>query len=1160
MLFTADLHIHSRFSRATSKRLTARSLAAWAMIKGVHVLGTGDFTHPAWRAELREMLMRDEHTGLYRLREPASLEDALPDGMRLDAPEPLFLLQTEISSIYKRHGKVRKVHNLVFMPDMDAAERFSQRLAGIGNLASDGRPILGLDSRDLLEAALECSERAVLIPAHIWTPWFSVFGSRSGFDSLEECFDDLTPHIFALETGLSSDPAMNRLWSRLDGYTLISNSDAHSGENLAREVNCLRGTPGYDAIFAAMRANARGEHPANADCVWAGTAEFFPEEGKYHLDGHRDCHVVLDPRTERTPGDLCPVCGRPLTVGVLHRVLDLADRTTPRTAREMGEPDSASLIPLPEILGELCGAAARSRKVASLHRRALEALGPEMSILLHADVADIRQYWEPLGEAVARMRAGRVIRQGGFDGQFGTVRVFTPQEAAEFTVTGRGTRALLLPMPTPRQRTSALPVSAANRQDSLPAAACPDAAAAPLQSSQERQAAVPPTSPADTGTVLPAPQAGDCSDAPGTSLPLELGGVIYSPAQARAIVAGPEPVLVLAGPGAGKTRVLVGRALRLLAQGCPADALLAVTFTCRAAQEMQRRLRDARGAAGGLPCCDTLHALALRALAPAGGQPPLVLDEQAAAALFAQADAQAGALALAAPDTKRGTAARLRWDALQLARETLAPLPDDLADSARRYAERKRALGVLDYTDLLEQWLRLAEEEHAAGRPLRWRHLLVDEVQDLSPLQLRLLTMLLPPDGTGFFGIGDPDQSIYAFRGAQPDVPGQLGAHWPRLRELHLRESYRAAPCILACAHAALEREAHGGRLSSRRTDRGVACAFSAPSGAEESRWIARQISGLLGRTSHTLLDEDRHEAAATARRARRADTAAQEAALAAMQGTLAPGDIAVLTRLRAQIPLMGRALDEYGIPWSAVRESPCWQDARVARVVQEAARALGLDAEAAELAAHGMPELPPLSLPRTPVDWKRGPAALPEAMPGAFDPFFATSPAWRALDAAWRDCGQDWRALLALLRRQQEDDLLRDASQHVRLLTLHASKGLEFRAVFLPALEDGLLPLRRELLFPPDEESGAPAAQEAAAAPVATGEDHAEERRLLYVGITRAADAVFLSHAAARRLYHKEYALAPSPFLKPVLPLCRTTALHARSMKQARQLSLLQV
>ncbi len=390
--FRVDLHIHSRFSRATSKRLNAPHLAAWGRLKGLAVLGTGDFTHPAWRAELREHLVEDEHSGLFRLAKPVDVAAELAEYGTPGGPgrEPLFVLQAEISSIYKKDGAVRKVHNLVYMPDFDSADRLCRKLAAIGNLQADGRPILGLDSRHLLEMVLETDNRGVLIPAHIWTPWFSLFGSRSGFDSLEDCFEDLSHHIFALETGLSSDPDMNRRWSALDRYALVSNSDCHSGENLGREANVFQGAPSYDGIFEALRRSA-GLVPPREDCRFLGTIEFFPEEGKYHLDGHRACNVVLEPEETRRLNGLCPVCGRPLTVGVLHRVEELADRKEPAFVAENA--GFSSLIPLPELLGELLGTGSKSVKVRSRYNELLARFGDELSLLMDVPGGSAR----PLG-------------------------------------------------------------------------------------------------------------------------------------------------------------------------------------------------------------------------------------------------------------------------------------------------------------------------------------------------------------------------------------------------------------------------------------------------------------------------------------------------------------------------------------------------------------------------------------------------------------------------------------------------------------------------------------------------------------------------------------------------------------------------------------------
>jgi uncharacterized protein (TIGR00375 family) len=421
MDYIADLHVHSPFSRATSRESTLAGLCAWARVKGIQIVGTGDFTHPGWFSRLKEELEPAE-PGLFRLKQEGRVPSPLPGVTPASSPVR-FLLSAEVSSIYKRHGKVRKVHNLLYVPDFASAERVNSRLAGIGNIQSDGRPILGLDSRDLLEILLEQAPGGFLVPAHIWTPWFSLFGSRSGFDSIEECFGDLTSHVFALETGLSSDPGMNRLVSSLDRFALISNSDCHSPQKLGREVNLF--ATGFD--FFSLRDALKG----NRRETFRGTVEFFPEEGKYHFDGHRACRVCLDPDESRRLGLRCPVCARPLTVGVRHRVMDLADREQPLYGADA--PGFRSLIPLPEVLGELLRVGPSSRAVMREYAAIIGRFGSEFELLLRVPVEEIGRSAPLLGEAVRRIRSGRVIRQPGYDGEFGVIRLFEEGELDGFS-------------------------------------------------------------------------------------------------------------------------------------------------------------------------------------------------------------------------------------------------------------------------------------------------------------------------------------------------------------------------------------------------------------------------------------------------------------------------------------------------------------------------------------------------------------------------------------------------------------------------------------------------------------------------------------------------------------------------------------------------------
>ena len=316
MKFIADFHIHSHYSRATSQDLTFEHLHKWAQLKGVQVVGTGDLTHPGWLNEMREKLEPAED-GLFRLKDEYA-RAMQPDVFAACQQPVRFILSGEISTIYKKRDQVRKVHHVVFAPSFDVVEKIQTRLEKIGNIRSDGRPILGLDSKLLLETLLEIDPQAYLIPAHVWTPWFSLFGSKSGFDAIEECFEELTPHIFALETGLSSDPAMNWRVSALDRFALMSNSDAHSPQKLAREANLFDTELSYDAIFDALKSRDNQR--------FSGTIEFFPEEGKYHLDGHRKCEIAWEPETTLLHKGICSKCGKKVTVGVLHRVNALADR------------------------------------------------------------------------------------------------------------------------------------------------------------------------------------------------------------------------------------------------------------------------------------------------------------------------------------------------------------------------------------------------------------------------------------------------------------------------------------------------------------------------------------------------------------------------------------------------------------------------------------------------------------------------------------------------------------------------------------------------------------------------------------------------------------------------------------------------------------------
>lgn len=406
-----DLHVHSHFSRATSKQCTIEGLYRWGKLKGVHVIGTGDFTHPEWFAEFRSKLVPGEG-GLFELRPDIAeeIDQGLPPSVRANLIR--FVPTVEIATIYSKGGRVRKLHQLVVMPSFEAVSRLNARLERIGNLKADGRPILGLDSKELLRLSLEADAEALYIPAHIWTPWFGMFGSKSGFDTIAEAYEELAPEIRAIETGLSSDPYMNWRLSQLDDIAIISNSDAHSPQKLGREATVIQAEPTYTDVIGAIKTN---------DERLRGTIEFFPEEGKYHADGHRACNVRFTPAETRAHSGICPECNKQLVVGVDYRVGEIADRELTDKPRKQVE----YIVPLAEVIAELHGTKSVGGKaVLAEYDNLIAGLGDEFSILRQIPLDQIRAFSPQTAMAVERIRTGQVHRVPGFDGVFGTIKVF----------------------------------------------------------------------------------------------------------------------------------------------------------------------------------------------------------------------------------------------------------------------------------------------------------------------------------------------------------------------------------------------------------------------------------------------------------------------------------------------------------------------------------------------------------------------------------------------------------------------------------------------------------------------------------------------------------------------------------------------------------------
>ncbi|MFG1802669.1 UvrD-helicase domain-containing protein [Micromonospora carbonacea] len=1026
--FVADLHIHSKYSRACSRDLTTPNLAWWARRKGVGVLGTGDFTHPAWYDHLRETLHPAE-PGLYRLSPETERDVArrLPPRLASEAEaDPVrFMLSVEISTIYKRDDRTRKVHHLVYLPDLDAVERFNTTLGRIGNIASDGRPILGLDSRDLLEITLEASPDGYLVPAHIWTPWFSALGSKSGFDAIADCYADLAGHVFAVETGLSSDPEMNWRVGSLDRYQLVSNSDAHSPPALAREATVFATGRDYFAIREALRTG---------DGL-AGTIEFFPEEGKYHADGHRLCGVNWSPERTRAAGGRCPECGKPLTVGVLSRVEELADR--PEGHRPAHARDVTHLVPLAEILGELNRVGPKSKKVEGKLNDLVAALGPELEILTRAPLDEIgRVGGELLAEGIGRLRRGDVRRVPGYDGEYGVITLFDP---AELGAKGTGAQAeTLFDVPVPAQRPAAEPAAKAKR---------PAAAKAEPKRKPAPPAPPPPIPPQPSPHEPFEPMLAGMEEV-GTGLLDRLDAM-----QRVAASAPGGPLLIVAGPGTGKTRTLTHRIAYLCAElNVFPERCLAITFTRRAAEELRHRLDGLLGPVAEDITVGTFHSLGLTVLRENAGAAGLPADFRIAD----DAD-RAAAKAEAGEDQAAYTALLRKRDLVDL--DDLLTLPVELLRADRKLVQR--------YRD-------------------RWQWIFVDEYQDVDAVQYELLRLLSPADGN-LCAIGDPDQAIYSFRGADVGYFLRFSQDFTDARLVRLNRNYRSSAPILAAAVQAIAPSSlvRGRRLDPARLDPEAPLVgrYAAASVADEADFVVRTVDDLVGGLSHRSLDSGRIDGRST---------------------SLSFSDIAVLYRTDAQAAPIVDALARANVPvqkrsHDRLRDRP--GVAAIARELRHADGSGGLPARvrlAAQVVADrfAAPTLDGSGVVR------------PEEVRAAVD----------LLTPLARRCGDDLELFLSQLATGAEVDALDPRAEAVTLLTLHAAKGLEFPVVFLVGCEDGLLPLR----WPgstPDEDA------------------IAEERRLFFVGLTRAQDRLYVSHAARRTRHGAERDCRPTPFLDVIDP-----------------------
>ena len=1046
-MYIADLHIHSRYSRATSKDCTPEHLDLWARRKGIHLVGSGDFTHPAWREELKEKLQQDEN-GLYVLKEEYRIhEDSAPDDMI-----PRFVITGEISSIYKQDGKVRKVHSLILLPDLQKAEIISRKLEEIGNIHSDGRPILGISCHDLLEIILELCPEAVYVPAHIWTPHFSMFGAFSGFDSVEECFGDLSGHVHAVETGLSSDPPMNWRVSALDRFQLISNSDAHSPAKLGREGNLLDTELSYQGLKTAVETGVG----------LLGTIEFFPEEGKYHMDGHRKCGLCLSPKETEKYGGICPVCGRKITIGVSHRIEQMADR--PEQYQRSGAKRFESLIPLPEIIGAALGHSSASKGVQREYQKLTARLGAEFEILRNIPVEEIRHISGRLiAEGIERLRMGEVTWSPGFDGEYGKVRIFDEEERNEtdgqmdfFSVLGvkedRKTEKHGRPAKRKKKQAEDADALTVEHKES--------------DGKQEEEIEVMGKRQAE--------HAGKNPDG-------------LNEKQQKAAHSMDRRTAVIAGPGTGKTKTLIARLLYLVNERkVSPDRITAVTFTNQAAGEIRHRIQQAGENSSSFDGFQTgtFHAICLRFLKGRGAR-VLLADESQCIRLAEEVLARFGI----DEEPKEFLEQAAKWKEMHI----LHPEEDgesrqkerDRKEAYKAYTETKRTRNLFDFEDLLLETVRLLKE-HPEEREWRkpFEHLLIDEFQDISPVQYELMKEW-NRDGESLFVIGDPDQAIYGFRGSDAHCFERLHQEFQDLSMVRLEENYRSTPQVLKSSFAVISENPGEERILHPNKKDGVSTRILKTEGEmAEAIAVAKEIGRMAGGIG--MLEAQR-----TAEEKERKIRSFHE--------------IAVLYRTHRQGELLETCLRKEGIPYvvsgreSFLKDDTVRRSAAFFRYILDPEQTVAKEEGSLLFADEEGNPLGSLLFEETAQVWEK---KIQEQSPAELlkewirEMGMETNKAMEKL-SQMAVCYETMEELLTILELGVESDLKRCGEKQytaeaVTLMTLHGSKGLEFPAVILYGAEQGKIPLESEYYET----------------------DFEEERRLLYVGMTRAKEELILTAA----------------------------------------------
>ena len=1121
MKFITDLHVHSKFSRATAKNMDLENLYISAQLKGITVVGTGDFTHNEWFSEIKEKLQPAEE-GLFKLKDDLSqkCDEKVPLSCR---NKVRFFLTSEISNIYKKNNKTRKNHNLIFMPDLDSVYKLNLKLDKIGNIRSDGRPILGLDARDLLEIALETSESALFIPAHIWTPWFSLFGSKSGFDSIEECFEDLSNYIFAVETGLSSDPPMNWRISGLNGLTLISNSDAHSPSNLGREANIFNTDLSYPKIVSAIKSGNPRE--------FLGTFEFYPEEGKYHLDGHRKCKVCLKPSQSIANNGLCNVCGKPMTLGVLYRVEELADR--PEGLRPKRSHPYYNIIPLAEILSEILNVGPKSKKVQQNYMAALESLGPEFKILHNLSINNIEKAGIPLlGEAINRMRKKEVNISPGYDGEYGRVRVFRQGEKEKLL----GQKQLFI---IPEETTSLII----------------DTSVKPLQYQ----------TPYKISKKLDQTKYSKQKKTPDLLNKHQLKAVKYKKG----------PLLIVAGPGTGKTLTLTHRIAYIITEKkVSTENILAVTFTNKAAREMRDRLLLLMDSAKELPEVTTFHSFCFKILRNLNNDKNYtIIDDYDRKTLIIEAIKQAeikGAKVSTKPLTLLNMIISAKQNILfpqDNLKEINESETEELSDIYKEYQSILSIQELYDYEDLIFNIVRLLESDMDFCKRYqdKYKYIFVDEYQDLNQGQYRIIKALTKPD-SNICVIGDPDQSIYGFRGSDVRYFKNFLKDYPEAKSINLNQNYRSTETILEASYQTIKNNREynvlgsASRVYSDIKGTKTINIIELVSEKAEAVAIGKIIEKMVGGIGFHSIDYGSVDSSCTKKQ-------------------MGFSDFAVLFRSWIQSKIIADAFDKANIPYQILSRENAFNSKGVSELLSflKIIDGRGSYVDFERIIDLTKPGIGKKTL-ETFKTWSyKNKFSLNEAMlktcrfpvdgmsRSSQKKLYDFINKISKIEKKIKDLTIEEKLLylsektkikdiiaeqvlndiiimtrnpdvkssdfLSSIALHTDTDIYSSRAEKVSLMTMHTAKGLEFPVVFIAGCEDGFIPMKKYGDKEPDIE---------------------EERRLFYVAMTRAKERLYFTYAKKRRVYGKIVAREASPFINDIeMSLIKHEESHFKKTKK---------